>query len=139
MHAPLDLAAMREAAAHLVGAHDFSSFRSAECQAKTPVRTLHELGIECCDGDLVEFRLRANAFLHHMVRNIVGALVYVGKGKQPAGWVREVLKARDRARAAPTFPAAGLYLESVEYEPRWGLPRADAHARRVPALQPAQP
>jgi len=136
VHAPLDLAAMRQAAAQLVGEHDFSAFRSAECQARTPVRTLHELRVER-SGDLVEFTLRANAFLHHMVRNIVGTLVYVGRGKQPPGWARELLLGRDRARAAPTFPAAGLYLESVEYEPRWGLPQADAEARRVPALQPA--
>jgi tRNA pseudouridine38-40 synthase len=133
-HAPLDLAAMREAAAALVGEHDFSAFRSAECQAKTPVRTLHELRIER-SGDVVEFRLRANAFLHHMVRNIVGTLVHIGKGRQPARWARELLEARDRARAAPTFPAAGLYLEAIEYEPRWELPQAQAGARRVPALQ----
>jgi tRNA pseudouridine38-40 synthase len=119
-HAPLDVAAMREAAALLVGEHDFSAFRSAECQAKTPLRTLHALEIER-RGERLDFVLRANAFLHHMVRNIVGTLVYVGKGRHPPRWTVEVLESRDRARAAPTFAAEGLYLESVEYEAQWGL------------------
>jgi tRNA pseudouridine38-40 synthase len=130
-HAPLDLDAMREAAALLVGEHDFSAFRSAECQAKTPVRTLHALCIERA-AERFDFALRANAFLHHMARNIVGALVQVGKGRRPARWVREVLESRDRARAAPTFGAEGLYLESIEYEPRWGLPGARADALMLP-------
>jgi tRNA pseudouridine38-40 synthase len=81
-HLPLDVARMREAAAVLVGEHDFSAFRSAECQAKSPVRTVHALDIDR-DGERIEFTIRANAFLHHMVRNIVGTLVYVGKGKHP--------------------------------------------------------
>ena len=129
-HAPLDVAAMREAAAHLVGEHDFSAFRSAECQAKTPVRNLASLQIEQ-RGERIDFLLRANAFLHHMVRNIVGALVHVGKGAQRPLWVREVLDSRDRARGAPTFPAQGLYLESVLYEARWGLP---CERRAAPGL-----
>ena len=120
-HLPLDLAAMREAAAALVGEHDFSAFRSSECQAKSPVRTVHALDIER-RGERIDFVVRANAFLHHMVRNLVGTLVYVGKGKHPAQWVTEVLESRERARAAPTFGAEGLYLETIEYEPRWGLP-----------------
>ena len=120
-HAPLDVAAMREAAALLVGEHDFSAFRSAQCQAKTPVRSLHALEIERRGDTRVDFVLRANAFLHHMVRNVVGTLVYVGKGKQAPHWVREVLDSRERSRAAPTFAAAGLYLEAVEYEAKWGL------------------
>lgn len=130
-HTPLDLDAMREAAALLVGEHDFSAFRSAECQAKTPVRTLYALDI-ARHGERLDITLRANAFLHHMVRNIVGTLVYVGKGKHPARWVREVLDSRDRARAAPTFGAEGLYLESVEYGPHWGLPRARSDALVLP-------
>jgi tRNA pseudouridine38-40 synthase len=112
---------MREAARLLVGEHDFSAFRSSECQAKTPVRTLHSLEIEL-HGERVDFVLRANAFLHHMVRNIVGTLVYVGKGKHPPAWAREVLDSRDRSRAAPTFGPEGLYLEKIEYEAKWGLP-----------------
>lgn len=120
-HLPLDADRMRAAAALLVGEHDFSAFRSSQCQAKTPVRTLHSLEIEVL-GAHIEFLLRANAFLHHMVRNIVGALIYVGKGKHPPEWVREVLESRQRAKAAPTFGPEGLYLENVAYEERWGLP-----------------
>ena len=130
-HAPLDVAAMRTAAAGLLGEHDFSAFRSAECQAKTPVRRLHALDIER-DGERIDFVLRANAFLHHMVRNIVGTLVYVGKGKHPPAWAAQVLASRNRALAAPTFAADGLYLEKVEYEPRWGLPQE----RRAPMSIP---
>ncbi|HEX2565540.1 MAG TPA: tRNA pseudouridine(38-40) synthase TruA [Burkholderiales bacterium] len=120
-HAPLDVGAMRQAAAALVGQHDFSAFRSSECQAKSPIRQLHELTIDAQAGR-IDFVLRANAFLHHMVRNIVGTLVYVGKGKHPPRWAREVLESRNRAAAAPTFAAEGLYLQSIEYDPRWELP-----------------
>lgn len=111
-----------QAAALLVGEHDFSAFRSSECQAKTPVRTLHVLEIES-HGERIDFVLRANAFLHHMVRNIVGMLAYAGKGKHSPAWAREVLNSRDRAAAAPTFGAEGLYLEKIEYEMKWGLPQ----------------
>jgi tRNA pseudouridine38-40 synthase len=130
-HSPLDAGEMRRAAAHLLGEHDFSAFRSAECQAKTPVRTLHSLEIEQ-RGERIDFVLRANAFLHHMVRNIVGTLVYVGKGKHSAGWAAELLASRNRALAAPTFAAEGLYLEKVEYEGRWELPQATADALKIP-------
>ncbi|HEX5093068.1 MAG TPA: tRNA pseudouridine(38-40) synthase TruA [Burkholderiales bacterium] len=132
-HAPLDLAAMRMAARHLIGEHDFSAFRSAECQAKSPVRTLHALEIHAQE-ERIEFLLRANAFLHHMVRNIVGLLVYVGRGKRAPGWAGEVLGARDRARAAPTFAAEGLYLEHVAYAPHWGIPTTVRGGHQVPAL-----
>jgi len=120
-HLPLEVEKMRAAAALLVGEHDFSAFRSSECQAKTPVRTLHALQIEKKD-ETIEFVVRANAFLHHMVRNLVGTLIYVGKGKHPPQWVAEVLRSRERARAAPTFGPEGLYLETIEYEAGWGLP-----------------
>ena len=120
-HAPLDLEKMRQAAALLVGEHDFSAFRSSECQAKTPVRTLHAFQVEKHE-EVVHFVIRANAFLHHMVRNLVGTLVYVGSGKHPPQWVREVLDSKDRARAAPTFGPQGLYLETIEYQAKWGLP-----------------
>lgn len=121
-HAPLDFAAMREAAAYLLGEHDFTAFRAAECQAKSPVKTLYQFDVEQ-SGDYFLFHLRANAFLHHMVRNLVGALVYVGKGKHPPSWIREILESRDRRLAAPTFAPGGLYLAGVSYDERWGIPR----------------
>ena len=122
-HLPLELEPMQRAAHLLVGEHDYSAFRSSECQAKSPVRTLMRLEVARC-GDLLIFDFCANAFLHHMVRNIVGCLVYVGKGKHPPEWLGEVLAGRDRNRAAPTFEAGGLYLSQVEYDARWGLPGA---------------
>jgi len=121
-YAPLNVSAMSSAARALVGEHDFSAFRAAECQAKTPVRTVHSVDIEQRSHE-IEFVIRANAFLHHMVRNIVGSLIYVGAGRQPAGWIAEVLASRDRNKAAPTFGPEGLYLEKIEYDARWGLPQ----------------
>ena len=122
-HVPLDLEKMQRAARLLIGEHDFSAFRSAECQARSPVRRLERLAV-ARRGHYLVFDFQANAFLHHMVRNIVGCLVYVGKGKYPPEWVGEVLAGRDRKRAAPTFEAAGLYLSRVVYDARWGLPEA---------------
>ena len=116
-HAPLDVDAMRAAARALVGEHDFSAFRAAECQAKTPVRTVHSI------AERIDFVIRANAFLQHMVRNIVGSLIYVGNGRQPPHWIAELLASRDRTKAAPTFAPEGLYLERIEYDVKWGLPR----------------
>jgi tRNA pseudouridine38-40 synthase len=121
-HLPLDIDAMRAAAALLVGEHDFSAFRSSECQAKSPVRTVFQLEISK-EAETIRFVIRANAFLHHMVRNLVGTLVYVGKGKHKPEWMREVLASKDRNKAAPTFGPEGLYLEKVEYEAHWGLPQ----------------
>lgn len=120
-HLPLDVARMQEAAQLLVGEHDFSAFRSSECQARTPVRTLRRAAVERA-GDRIAFEFAANAFLHHMVRNIVGCLVYIGKGKYPPPWVREVLASRDRRNCAPTFDAGGLYLAAVTYDAVHGLP-----------------
>lgn len=120
-HAPLDLDAMQRAARYLLGEHDFSSFRSAECQAKSPVRVIERAEIRT-NGPYVLFDFTANAFLHHMIRNIVGCLVYVGKEKYAPQWLAELIAARDRRLAAPTFAASGLYLSEVRYEPRWGLP-----------------
>jgi tRNA pseudouridine38-40 synthase len=122
-HRELSVTAMRAAAKELVGTHDFSTFRSAECQARNPVRTIHSIDIER-DGALLRFDFSANAFLHHMVRNLMGALVHVGCGRNGPQWIAEILGRRDRALAAPTFAASGLYLAAVEYEPRWGLPAA---------------
>ncbi len=121
---PLDVVPMQQAATLLSGRHDFSSFRSAECQAKSPVRDVREFTVVRA-GQFVHVRIVANAFLHHMVRNLVGTLVYVGSGRQPAQWAAEVLAARDRSRAAPTFSAAGLYLTYVEYDRALALPPAD--------------
>jgi tRNA pseudouridine38-40 synthase len=120
-HVPLDVDSMRVAAASLLGEHDFSAFRSSECQAKSPIRTLHQLDISR-QGDLIVFDLEANAFLHHMVRNLVGALVYVGNGRKSPQWIAELLVGRDRTMGARTFDSAGLYLVGVDYEPRWSLP-----------------
>lgn len=121
-HLPLDLAAMQAAADLLVGEHDFSAFRAAECQAKSPVKVLYEARIERHDEYFV-FEFRANAFLQHMVRNLLGSLVFVGKGKHPPQWVGQLLTRRERAQAAPTFSPAGLYLAGVEYESKWRLPQ----------------
>jgi tRNA pseudouridine38-40 synthase len=117
----LDLGRMREAAVRLLGEHDFSSFRSSECQAASPVRTLGALDIHR-RGEYFFFTFRANAFLHHMVGNLMGALVYVGLGRQEPGWIDELLAARDRCRAAPTFSPDGLYLAQVDYPEVFGLP-----------------
>jgi len=134
-HRPLDVAVMRAAAACLVGEHDFSSFRAAECQAKSPVKTMLDFVI-AREGDLVLFDCRADAFLHHMVRNLVGALVYVGMGREtPEGFAR-LLAARDRRLAPPTFAPDGLYLAAVEYDPAWGLPAAGGIIA-TPAVLPA--
>ncbi len=119
-HRPLDADTMRAAAALLLGEHDFSAFRSVECQAKSPVKTLRRADV-ARHGDLLVFDFEASAFLHHMVRNIVGALVYVGKGAHPPEWLGELLAGRDRARAAPTFEACGLYFAGVDYDPVWQL------------------
>ena len=121
-HAPLDLYAMQAAAQYLLGEHDFSAFRASECQAKSPIKHLHRLDIRL-EGEMLVFDLDANAFLHHMVRNIVGCLVYVGKGKYPPGWLAEVLEGRERRLAAPTFAPDGLYLRRIQYEAKWGLPQ----------------
>jgi len=120
-HRTLDLAAMTEAAGALIGTHDFSAFRAAECQAKSPSRTMAALSI-AATGDFVRFEFSANAFLHHMIRNIVGALVYVGAGKHPPSWIGELLAGRDRTRAAPTFAPDGLYFTGADFDAKWRLP-----------------
>ena len=126
-HRPLDVERMQQAAQALVGEHDFSSFRDAECQAKTPVRSLTRLTVER-HGELVRFTLVANAFLHHMVRNIVGSLVYVGDSRQPPEWIADLLAPRDRRNAAPTFMPDGLYLAGIEYDRAFTLPAFPPHA-----------
>jgi tRNA pseudouridine38-40 synthase len=121
-HRPLDVERMQLAGRLLLGLHDFSAFRAAECQAESAVRELRRVDIER-RGELIVMRFAANAFLQRMVRNIVGSLVYVGKGRYPPQWMGEVLAGRDRAAAAPTFAPDGLYLSAVEYDSAWGLPQ----------------
>ena len=121
IHGELDLPAMVAGAAHLPGTHDFSAFRAAECQAKSPIRDLRQATV-IRQGDFLVFEFRANAFLHHQVRNMVGALVWVGLGRRSPAWVGELLASRDRANGAATFAADGLYLARVKYDPAWGLP-----------------
>lgn len=116
----LNLTAMQEAAQYLIGTHDFSAFRSSICQAASPIRTMEQLSIEQ-EGVFLIFTLKANAFLHHMVRNLVGALVYVGKGRFEPNWIKTLLEQRDRRFAAPTFMADGLYLVDVDYPAEIGL------------------
>lgn len=120
-HRPLDVEAMQAAARPLLGEHDFSAFRALACQASHPVRTLHRLELQR-RGDLIWFDIEANAFLHHMVRNIAGSLMTVGKGEQPVDWLGELLAGRDRSRSGITAPAGGLYLVKVGYPPEFGLP-----------------
>lgn len=124
-HAPLDVGAMRQAARYLIGEHDFSAFRAAECQAKSPVKHLRQASLMVV-GDCVLFDFEASAFLHHMVRNLVGSLVYVGNGKQAPEWIAELLVSRNRKAAAPTFSPDGLYLSGVSYESIWNLPAQPA-------------
>ena len=118
---PLDGDAMRSAAAHLIGEHDFSSFRAAECQSPSPVKTLHRIDV-ARRGAYWRFDFDGNAFLHHMVRNIMGCLVWVGQGRRDPGWLATVLAARDRDAAAPTFAAEGLYFAGPYYDPVHGIP-----------------
>lgn len=124
-HRPLDVAAMSQAAQLLLGERDFSAFRAAQCQAKSPLKTLHQAAVTR-QGEMILFDFRANAFLQHMVRNMVGALVAVGAGKQAPQWIGELLEQRNRTLAAPTFAAAGLYFSGVEYDARWQLPWASS-------------
>jgi tRNA pseudouridine38-40 synthase len=122
---PLNPIRMEQAAQQLIGEHDFSAFRSIQCQAKNPVRHLHRLDI-ARHGPYWSFVFEANAFLHHMVRNLMGALIYIGQDRRPLSWLGEVLQARNRALAAPTFSAAGLYFIGPVYDAHWGLPTRTA-------------
>ncbi|MBL0423217.1 tRNA pseudouridine(38-40) synthase TruA [Ramlibacter sp. AW1] len=128
---PLDAAAMREAATHLLGQHDFSSFRAAECQARTPVKTLARIDISR-RGPYWRFEFEADAFLHHMIRNIMGCLLAVGQGLQPPAWMAQVRDARSRRVAAPTFSPDGLYFLGPVYDPAWGLPSQAAAYHWLP-------
>jgi tRNA pseudouridine38-40 synthase len=117
----LDVGPMREAAAMLIGEHDFSAYRAAACQSKTPVRDLRRLDVER-QGMEVYLTCEANAFLHHMVRNLVGTLVRIGRGEERPQWAAELLRGRDRRLSGITAPAAGLTLTAVYYPAEFGLP-----------------
>lgn len=131
-HRPLDAELMHEVAQGLLGWHDFSAFRAAECQAKSPVKILYEANVQRA-GNMLAFDFYANAFLHHMVRNLVGALVYVGSGRFPPEWLQEMLLSGNRDHAAPTFAADGLYLCGVDYPDEWPLP-GDGRIIQLPRI-----
>jgi tRNA pseudouridine38-40 synthase len=140
-----DVAAMQAAAASLIGEHDFSAFRAAECQSKTPVKHLYEITILDQEPWLF-FKIRANAFLHHMVRNLVGSLLAVGLGKQSSAWLAAVLASQNRQIAAPTFSADGLYLIEVKYPQEFAIPQPWLSHSWIPydvlealAFHPAKP
>ena len=120
----LDAEAMHSAAQHLLGERDFSSFRAAECQSRTPMRRMDAITVRR-RGSFVTVDVTANAFVHHMVRNIVGTLLQVGQGKHDPDWVAEVLAARDRSAGGMTAPAAGLYLAHVSYPDEFEIPSSD--------------
>lgn len=122
---PLDVEAMRSAASVLLGEHDFSAFRSSECQAPSPVKTLRRIDV-ARRGAYWRFEFDASAFLHHMVRNLMGCLIAVGQGRRSPDWLGEVLAGRERSRAAPTFPPDGLYFLGPYYDESLCLPEATA-------------
>lgn len=124
---PLDTTRMTQAAEYLLGEHDFSAYRASGCQSKTAVRQVKMLTIER-KQDVIIIDIVANAFLHHMVRNIAGVLMAIGSGEQPVDWSKQVLESRDRTQAGITAPAHGLYLVDVDYSPDYDLPRLlDTH------------
>jgi tRNA pseudouridine38-40 synthase len=125
-HAKLDVEAMAAACLCLLGEHDFSSFRASECQSDTPVKEVRYVSVQRLGG-LIEFRFSANGFLHHMVRNLVGSLVAIGSHRQPVEWMAELLFARDRTIAAPTFAPDGLYLSKIDYPAEFNLPLTQPH------------
>jgi len=121
IHRPLDAGVMHAAAQCLVGEHDFSAFRAAECQSRTATRRVESIAVRRED-ECVFIEIKANAFLHHMVRNIAGSLIDVGTGEQPASWLPGVLASRDRRQAGITAPAGGLYFLRIDYPPEFALP-----------------
>jgi tRNA pseudouridine38-40 synthase len=126
--APLDADKMHQAGQSLLGEHDFTSFRASACQARHAIREVHELSVRR-EGDRVVLDVTANGFLYHMVRNIAGSLIQIGQGDQPASWMKELLEARDRSKAAPTAAPDGLYFVGARYPQHYGLPE---HAPAFP-------
>jgi tRNA pseudouridine38-40 synthase len=131
----LDLEAMQEAAQALIGEHDFSSFRSSHCQALSPVKHMRRIAIARI-GDYWRFDFEASAFLHHMVRNLMGALITIGTGNQPPSYMAQLLAERDRTLAPPTFPPAGLYFLGPQYDPHLAIPRRTAAHDWLPRVPP---
>jgi tRNA pseudouridine38-40 synthase len=121
VHRPLDLERMQQAAVLLIGEHDFTSFRASACQALSPIKNLLRIDISR-RGAYWRFEFEASAFLHHMIRNIMGCLLVIGDGRRPVNWMTEVLAAHDRDAAAPTFSPDGLYFLGPRYDAKWGLP-----------------
>ncbi len=135
VHRPLLMDPMRVSASYLLGEHDFTSFRAAQCQALSPIKKLMRLDITCRGERLADygqrywrFEFEGNAFLHHMIRNIMGCLIAVGQGAQSPQWVRAVLEAKSRKLAAPTFSPDGLYFLGPTYDEKWGLPTSPLFA-----------
>jgi tRNA pseudouridine38-40 synthase len=126
VYRPLELKSMQEAAQHLIGEHDFTSFRASSCQALSPVKNMTRIDISrkttSPDSAYWRFEFEANAFLHHMIRNLMGCFVKVGTGEHTSEWMADVLSAKDRNAAAPTFSPDGLYFLGPVYEAHWGLP-----------------
>ena len=122
-HWPLAISRIEAALPALSGTHDFTSFRASECQAKSPIKTIYSANVRQ-HGSVLRFDFHADAFLHHMIRNIVGALVYIGNARQPSDWLTTLIAQRDRTLAAPTFSPDGLYLAGIEYDSRFSLPEA---------------
>lgn len=120
-HLPLDISAMQTGIAYLQGEHDFSAFRASECQAKSPIRNLTTATV-ATHGEAIVFNFSANAFLQHQVRNMVGALIYVGNGKYPPEWIKDLLAEKNRTLSPPTFSPNGLYLTGVVYDTKYNLP-----------------
>ncbi len=124
---PLNLEKMRAAMPAMLGQHDFSAFRAAQCQANTPIRTLQAFDLQA-HGPYLRVTLQANAFLHHMARNLMGSLLEIGLGNRPPEWLFEILQGKDRRKAAKTAPACGLTLMQVGYDNAFGLPKAEDSA-----------
>ncbi len=137
---PMQLQPMQDAAQYLIGEHDFTSFRASSCQALSPVKTLHRIHIQRIGTSnhsaYWRFDFAGNAFLHHMIRNLMGCFVAIGQGSQTPDWMAQVLAARDRKAAAPTFSPDGLYFAGPVYDPKWGLPTAPPSYDWLPGHSP---